>query len=964
MSLILVDGSAVVYRAHYAFAKRPLTSPGGELTSVAFGFFNSLLRIIQEYAPRKMAIVFDKKGKNFRHDLYPQYKANRKPMPEELAEQLPRLRQLLDAWGIAVLEQDGVEADDVIATLARRSQGVSDRVWLYSSDKDFMQLLDDRVAMLKPGKGSDGPTELTAVGVRKEYGLEPGDLVQVFALSGDQADNIPGAPGVGDKTARKLIREFGNLENLYERLEESKLTPRLKRVLAENRDQVFLSRDLFTIERDVKIDLDWNSLATVLPLGEEATSLLGELGLRRILELAGKVARQLPELGVGKSSGVIDSAVTGPAAFPRALSSPDESVLAPEAETPPQQDSWAVRRRSLGYRRLDSEEKISGWLAELDPAAPLAVDTETDGLRQDTAGLVGISLAGYRPGGDRLEAAYIPLRWRREDEAGKAGGTLFPVGPVEDRLDRIRPLLTPVFSAAGSLKVGQNLKFDQWILGRHGLDLTGPFFDTMLAAYVLDPGLMSHGLDELVLSNLGHRMMPYGELFVPNDRLKDILSVDPDKLALYAAEDADYTLRLYEVLAVRLAETQLLPLFQDLEMPLASVLLEMERNGIMIDREFLGSLSSRFESELAGLERRIHELAGEPFNIQSPKQLGEVLFGKLGLKHLKKTATGWSTDVSVLSALAEEHELPALVLEYRQVAKLQNTYVVTLPKLANPITGLIHTSYNQAVAATGRLSSSDPNLQNIPVRTELGRLIRRAFVPRAAQNVFLSADYSQVELRILAHLADDPGLLAAFAEGADVHRRTAALIAGVAEDQVTGEMRSRAKAINFGVIYGMGARALARQIGVKVQEASSFIETYFQTYPGVRRFIDRTKEMARRDGWVETLLGRRRLLPDIASGNPRIRSFQERAAVNTPIQGTAADLIKLAMLAVDRALAARGQGALMLLQVHDELVFEVPRAEADAVGELVRREMEGALDLKIPLVVDIHTGDNWAEAHG
>ncbi|MBU8869235.1 MAG: DNA polymerase I [Gemmatimonadales bacterium] len=954
MSLILVDGSALFYRAHYAFAKRPLTSPDGETTSVVFGFFNSLLRLIQQYEPTKMAVVFDVKGKNFRHEMYSKYKANRKPMPDELAEQLPRLRELLAAWGIAVLEKGGVEADDVIATIARRSEGVCDKVWLYSGDKDFMQLLDDRVSMLKPGKGGDAPIEFTADRVRKEYGLEPKDLIQVFALAGDQADNIPGAPGVGDKTARKLVSEFGNLEILYERLDKSKLTPRLKRVLGESREQVFLSRRLFTIVDDVDVELNWDSLTTVLPTGDEITSLLGELGLRRVIQLTSQVARQLPDRVAGVATGATTVAPSSDAE----PGAPEKTAL------PAPEESWAEKCLARGYRSLDSPEKIARWLEELDPGATLAVDTETDDLRKDTARLVGISLAGYRRSGERFEPAYIPIRWRRPDEAGDAMGTLFPVGPIEDQLAVIRPLLAPVFSSAGNLKVGQNLKFDQWILGRHGLPLAGPFFDTMLAAYVLDPGLMSHGLDELVLSNLGHRMMPYKELFASNDRLKDILAVDCDKLALYAAEDADFTLRLYEILAGRLKQEGFLSLFQDLEMPVSTVLLAMERNGIMIDQDFLASLSSRFESELEGLEHRIHELAGEPFNVQSPKQLGVILFDKLGLKPIKKTATGWSTDVSVLTVLAEEHELPALVLEYRQVAKLQNTYVVTLPKLANPVTGLIHTSYNQAVAATGRLSSSDPNLQNIPIRTELGRLIRQAFVPREEGNVFLSADYSQVELRLLAHLADDPGLLAAFQEGADVHRRTAALIAGVAEETVTSDMRSRAKAINFGVIYGMGARALARQIGVTVKEAASFIDTYFETYPGVRQFIERTKDQARRDGWVETLLGRRRLLPDIASGNPRIRSFQERVAVNTPIQGTAADMIKLAMLAVDRRLAAEGGEIRMLLQVHDELVFEVPRGVVGEVGEWVRREMEGAMELKIPLVVEIHAGDNWAQAHG
>ena len=948
MSLILIDGSALFYRAYYGFAKQPLTAPNGEITSVAFGFFNSILRLIATQDPAKIAVVFDVKGKNFRHDIYPDYKANRKPMPSELAEQLPRLRELLAAWGIAVLEKDGVEADDVIGTMARRSAGVSDQVWLYTGDKDFMQLLDARIGMLKPTRRGGDPAPFTDDDVRREYKLEPASLKEVFALAGDSVDNIPGAPGVGDKTARKLILEYGSLENLYEGLEQSRLTPRLKRVLSENREQVFLSRNLFVIRQDVDLELDWEAMSTVLPTGQEVRGLLQTLGLRRILaqidRMAGSAMGQVPvQQEPEVSAAPVAAADSQPAAA---------------AEI-----SWRERRHDRGYVVLDTDEKLEAWLERRDPPAPLAVDTETDGLRSDTCRLVGVCLAGRDRAGRRLEPAYVPVLWREDDEAGEIRDTLFPVGREVSRLASVQAVLGPVL-AGDCPKVGQNLKFDEWVLGRHGLELGGDRFDTMLASYVLDPGRRGHGLDDLVLEFLDHRMMPYGDLFAPGDRLKDILSVDMDRLGLYAAEDADFTLRLYEVFEPKLATAGMIDLFTNLEMPVAGVLLTMERNGIMVDRPFLGNLRARFVKEMDGLQERIIGLAGEDFNIQSPKQLAVILFDKLGLKPLKKTATGWSTDVTVLAALAEDHELPALILEYRQVAKLQNTYVETLPQLANPDTGLIHTTYNQAVAATGRLSSSEPNLQNIPVRTELGRQIRRAFVPRAAGNVFLSADYSQVELRLLAHLADDPGLLAVFREGGDVHRRTAALIAGIDEDQVTAEMRSRAKAINFGVIYGMGSRALARQIKVKVKEATAFKETYFETYPGVRTFIDRTKENAHRDGWVETLLGRRRLLPDIHSTNNRVRSFQERVAVNTPIQGTAADLIKLAMIRIQQDLDASDTGALLLLQVHDELVFEVPTGELETLKLLVREGMVGALELKVPLVVDLHTGDNWAEAHG
>ncbi len=951
MSLILVDGSALVYRSHYAFARRPLTAPSGEYTSIAFGFLNALVRLIEEYDPQYFAVVFDLPGKNFRHRLYPQYKANRKPMPEEIKEQLPRLRELLVAWGLPILEAEDVEADDVMGTMADRVGSEGRKVWLYSGDKDFLQLVDGNVGLLKPGRRGEEISPVTLEDVRRKYGLEPSGLIDVFALAGDAADNIPGAPGVGDKTALKLILQFGSLENLYDGLESSSLTPRLKRILGENREQVFLSRQLFIIRRDLELPFALEDLRTVLPAAAGFQDMLGELGLRQVRSAAARLA------GTGVPSGR-----EAENRAPDGSDDPSEGAAENGSGTG-DEDGWSARMKERGYVRLDDSTAIREWFAALDPEAALAVDTETDGLRRDTAALVGISLAGALPGGDPAPPAYIPVRWREQTTSEARADTLFPVGKVSDRLAEVRDVLAPLV-AGENLKVGQNLKFDLWILNRHGIELAGPRFDTMLASYVLDPGRRSHGLDDLVLEHLDHRMMPYKELFAAGDRTRDILAVDPDRLALYAAEDADYTLRLYQVLAPALQEAGMEELFYTLEMPVMDVLLAMERHGIMLDREFLADLREEFTHVLDDLTRRIHELAGGEFNIQSPKQLSAVLFERLKLKPVKKTASGWSTDVGVLEALAAEHPLPGLILEYRQVAKLQNTYVETLPQLANPETGLIHTSYNQAVAATGRLSSSDPNLQNIPIRTELGRRIRQAFIPRRPENIFLSADYSQVELRLMAHLSRDENLTRAFLDGADIHRRTAALIAGIEEQDVTAEMRSRAKAINFGVIYGMGARALARQIGVKVAEASDFIESYFATYPGVKTFIENTREQARERGWVETLLGRKRLLPDITSQNNRVRAFQERVAVNTPIQGTAADLIKLAMLRIHEALAGSGLEAMMLLQVHDELVLEVAQEDLEALQELVREGMEGALELSVPLVVDMHQGRNWAEAHG
>jgi DNA polymerase-1 len=937
LSLILVDGSALVYRAHFAFAGRPLASPAGEPTSVAFGFCMGVLRVIEERRPERLAVVFDRPGPVFRHAMYPAYKANRKPMPPELAAQLPRLREVLTAWGVAVLEQDGYEADDLMGTLARLSAGVSERVWFYTGDKDFQQLLDERTGMLKPGARGAEIVEIGPREVQREFGVSPRTLVDVFALCGDSSDNIPGAPGIGIKTAAKLVAEAGSLDELYRDLGRPGVTARLRRILLENREQVELSRRLFTIEEHVPMTPDWAAMRTVLPVNDASRALFAELGLRQVQALSDRLVAR----GYG---GTVprDAPAAPPAAAARSRDAPPPAT----SGTPDGPD----------YRALASSQDLSAWLAALPPGAPLAVDTETDGLRTDRARLVGISLA-CRPGA----AVYIPVLERR----GEAQGSLFAAAAEIDHLAWIRPLLAPVLADPTREKVGQNLKFDEWILDRHGLPLDGPRFDTMVAAYVLDPSRLSFGLDELSKDRLGITPIPYAGLFADHDRVRDILGVPLDRLCTYAAEDADLTLRLRGVFAAELAATpELQRLFRDLEMPLSEVLYRMERRGIRVDTGFLATVGDRFRAELADLEVRIHELAGGPFNVQSPKQLADVLFERLKLKPSKKTSSGWSTDVSVLEDLAAEHPLPALVLEHRQLAKLMGTYVESLVQLVNRDSGLVHTSFNQAVAATGRLSSSDPNLQNIPVRSENGRLIRRAFVPRDPGAVFLSADYSQIELRLLAHLSGDAELVATFHAAGDVHRRTAALINGLPEAEVTSQMRSRAKAINFGVIYGMGARALARRITVSVREAAAFIDAYFRTYPGVRDYVAATREAARRDGFVTTMSGRRRPLPDLASDDPRRRSLAERMAVNTPIQGAAADLIKQAMLRVDGELRRGGSRALLLLQVHDELLLEVPRDELADVSALVRDAMEQVAALAVPLVVDVHDGADWAAAHG
>jgi len=909
MSTILVDGSALLYRSFYAFANRQLQSQSGELTSVSFGVFTSLLKIIREYKPDHLAIVFDVKGKNFRHEIFEAYKANRKPMPDELREQIPQLKDLLSLWGVPVFEKNGFEADDVLATMARQIYEKDD-VFLYSGDKDFMQLLKSGVSMIKPGKNNQ-LTEYTVDSVEEDYGLVPAQLIDVFALSGDSSDNIPGAPGVGPKTATKLIKQFNSLDELFVHLDSSDLTPRLKRILAENKEQILMSRQLFIIDDEVPIDFELNQLKTFLPTNDAITARLNELGLRNVLAQTANVAAQLGQEGPVSEEDV-------------------EDILQVTSE----------------YIIISNANELTEFVIALKQADEVAITVVSDGVGFDSAHLAGIAIKG-----NIGETAYIPvLEYSQESQA-----SLFEIKPV-DNLSWVKPILAPIFGSDSLKIIIHNAKDSSWVLSRNGLPITDKIFDTMLSAYVLQSVDSDYSVEHLSAVCLGS----------PIEKLppRGVKSLDMESVAKHSC-------------AVTVAIGELSKLFKEqytnassqqelldiLEIPVSAMLYSMEQNGIKLDLEYLSELRGKFKARIKTIETAIYDLAGEEFNINSSKQLSAILFDKIGLKPVKKIASGWSTDSSVLSALSGQHQLPKLMLEYRGLAKLLNTYIDGLPNQVNKNTGLVHTSFNQAVTATGRLSSSNPNLQNIPIRSEDGRLIRRAFVPRNSGNIFLSADYSQVELRLLAHLSKDQKLIETFNAGGDVHRRTAALIADVSEDKVTAEMRSRAKAINFGVIYGMGARALAKQIDVKVREASGFIDEYFVTYPGVKSFIDNTKDQAREARQVSTIMGRVRRLPDITSNNPRLRSFQERVAVNTPIQGSAADLIKLAMLAVDEKISHIDDEVRILLQVHDELLIELPAERVDEVSVLVKEAMEQVMELSVPLVVDIHTGVNWAEAH-
>ncbi len=889
--LVLIDGSALAYRSYFAFIRNPLVNSRGENTSAVFGFANTLLRLLRDSAPDYLAVVFDTAAPTFRHEVFPEYKSTRAKMPDELAESLPRIDELVSAMRLPVLRQDGVEADDIIGTLARRAEAEDVSVLIYSGDKDFCQLVSDRVHVLRPG--SRGEEELLdADGVSNRMGVPPDRVIDLLALMGDSSDNVPGIPGVGEKTALKLLGQYESVDGVLDHGEEIK--GKLGERVRENHDTARLSRDLVTIRTDLDVDVTIDALCPGEPDGEALVALFNEM------EFKGLAASFM------------------------------------EAE-----DS------SVEYTLITTSEELRALVERLRAAGRFAFDTETTSLSVLDARLVGLSFCD-----EEGVAAYVPVGHESTLECEAVNL------PLDDVIEVIRPILEdPEIE-----KIGQHTKYDASVLLNHGIAVRGIAFDTMLAAYLLDPGKGRYGLDVLSIQELGHKTVSYADLVGTGKNKQEIWQVDLRRVSDYAAEDADVTFRLATRFAPRLEELTLQSLFEDVEMPLSDVLMEMERHGVLIDRAVFDEMAGTLGTQLEAIEAEIHEMAGHTFNIGSPKQLRVVLFEELGLPTVRRTKTGPSTDSDVLERLTPKHPIAEKILDYRQVSKLLSTYVLALPKLAREDTGRVHTSFNQTVAATGRLSSSDPNLQNIPIRTEMGRKIREGFVaPRGWR--LLSADYSQVELRVLASIAGDERLREAFRSGLDVHRHTAALVFDVDPDDVTPEMRAQAKTVNFGVIYGQGARGLAAQLGISVADAEEFIEAYFDTYSLVRIFKEETLERARREGYVTTLLGRRRFLPEINSENGQRRSYAERTAVNTVIQGTAADLIKVAMVRIAGRLEREKLKSRMILQVHDELVFEAPTKERDVLEALVKEEMEGALELEVPLVVDAGWGNNWLEAH-
>lgn len=892
--LILIDGSSYLYRAFHAMPQ--FTNSRGEPTGAAYGIVNMLRKLLAEYDPAHIAVVFDAKGKTFRDAIYADYKANRPPMPEELSAQIEPIHTIVRAMGLPLLMIEGVEADDVIATLAVRAAKDGMDTLICTGDKDMAQVVDDRINLID----TMSDTYYDRQAVVEKFGVPPERINDYLALIGDTVDNIPGVPKVGPKTAAKWLQQYGSLDRIIVHADE--IGGKVGENLRVSLKQLSLARELTTIKRDVPMDKAPKELKREQPDETRLRELYTRMEFSTLLAELGGANRTHAEAG---------------------------------------------STTKAHYETILDTAALDAWLARLRAAGLFALDTETTSLDAMRADLVGVSFSDGAG-----TAAYVPV------------GHNYPGAPTQLDRDYVLGRLKPLLEDPQRVKVGQNIKYDMMVLARYHIELAGIGFDTMLESYVLNSTGTRHDMDSLALKYLGYKTRKYEDVAGKGKRQINFSEVPIEQAAPYAAEDADITLCLHDVLWPRLREApKLEKLFQEIEMPLVPVLAGMQRTGVRIDADMLRHQSDELARRLLELERDAHEAAGQPFNLESPKQIQEILFDKLGLPVLKKTPKGApSTAEDVLQELALDYPLPNIILEYRGLSKLKSTYTDKLPEMINPETGRVHTSYHQAVAATGRLSSSDPNLQNIPVRTTEGRRIRQAFIPADGCKM-VSADYSQIELRIMAHLSGDAGLQQAFAQGLDVHRATAAEVFNVSPEQVTSDMRRNAKAINFGLIYGMSAFGLARQLKIDRSTAQQYVDLYFARYPGVKDFMDRTRTQAREQGYVETVFGRRLYAQDINASNQARRQYAERAAINAPMQGTAADLIKLAMLAVQRWIRSSGVDVRMIMQVHDELVFEVAQAEVAQASDRIRRCMSEVSTLSLPLVVDIGVGDNWDEAH-
>ncbi|MBG0810313.1 DNA polymerase I [Methylosinus sp. H3A] len=982
--VFLVDGSSFVFRAYFQSIRqdakynyRTDRLPTGAVRLFCAKLFQFIREGAADVTPTHLAIIFDKSENSFRKEIYPDYKAHRQDPPADLVPQFPLMRAAVRAFGLLPIEQDVYEADDLIATYAKQARARGADVLIVSADKDLMQLIDDKVSMYDPASGAREERRIGVAEVVDYFGVPPTRVVDVQALAGDSTDNVPGAKGIGVKTAAQLINEYGDLDTLLARAGEIK-QPKRREVLTDAASVALIrmSEKLVKLVDDAPLEIPLDDLGLHQPDGKTLVSFFQAMEFtqltRRAAETYGVEAGEIepdpafvgPAGWRGRNGEVVEASAE-PAPTPTAPPAPaapagDKGGFTPQALAEARREQGVATKidRSL-YETVTTLERLDAWIAEAFAAGVVAMDTETTSLDPMSCDLVGASLA-TAPG----RACYIPLQHVSPNGADLLGGEPAPAQiPLADAIARLKPLL----EARGVLKIAHNMKYDLLVLARYGIDVA-PIEDTMLISYVLDAGRNNHGLDELSKKHLGHECIPFSAVAGSGRTFIGFARVPLDKATEYAAEDSDVALRLWRVLKPRLAAEHMASAYATLERPMVGVLAAMERRGVAIDRNILSRLSGEFAQDMARLEAEIYELAGETFNLGSPKQLGDILFGRMGLPGAKKTATGaWSTSASVLDELAESgNTFAARILDWRQLSKLKSTYTDALPSFVNKETHRVHTSYALAATTTGRLSSSDPNLQNIPVRNEAGRKIRKAFVAEPG-NALISADYSQIELRLLAHIADIPQLRQAFAEGIDIHAMTASEMFGVPVQGMPSDVRRRAKAINFGIIYGISAFGLANQLSIPREEAAAYIKRYFERFPGIRGYMDATKKTVRETGVVTTIFGRKCHFPRIASSNASERAFFERAAINAPIQGAAADIIRRAMARMDEALAHAKLNARMLLQVHDELVFEAPQEETEATIALVKRVMEEAphpaVTLSVPLQVEARAAQNWDEAH-
>ena len=894
--LFLIDGMAQIYRAHFAMIKNPLTTKDGRHTSAIFGFMNSLFKLLRDENPDYIAVVLDCKEPTFRHKLYTEYKATREKMPDELVEQLESLYEVISHTNIPILKKPGYEADDIIGTLVKKAEQAGLVTYMVTGDKDMMQLVSETTFMYSPGNRFKPTTIYDKIKVKEKWGVGPDGIIDMLALVGDTSDNVPGVDGVGPKTAKKLLDQYKDIETILEHANEAK-NKRVREGLQNGRDLVHLSRELVTIHCDVPVEFHIEELIRKDMDGEALTYDFQDLEIYSLIT-------QVEALS---DNGVV------------ALEQPDKN-----------------------YQTILTQTDLELLITTISNAELISFDLETTSITPLQADIVGLSFSVKANDG-----YYIPVEYpEKESKPGLI-------------LDAVLEKLKPIFENENNRFCGQNIKYDALVLSRYGIHLGNIVFDTMIAEYMLHPEKNSYKMDYLSIDYLNYRMVPIDNLIGTGLHQKSMAEVPLEDIAFYASEDADIAFQLAEILKDKLEKESLFDPYNDIEIPLIPVLTTIEKNGVYLNLDFLADLSRQFGEGLEKLTEKIHQMAGREFNINSPKQLGEILFDELELKPIRKR----STAVEVLAVLKNYHPLPEEVLKYRHLAKLKNTYVDAIPNYVNKETGRVHTSLNQTIAATGRLSSTSPNFQNIPIRTETGREVRKAFVPQNSDWVILSADYSQVELRIMAHYSQEPELIKAFEENSDIHSRTAALVNGIAEAEVTPDQRRSAKVVNFGIMYGAGPYRMSQELGISIVDAKILIDNYFATYPGIRKYMDETISLARDRGYVETLYKRRRKTSNLDASNRNIVQAEERVAINMPIQGTAADIIKIAMINIHNKMESENYQSKMILQIHDELLFECPKAEVDKLAAMVVEKMEGAVSLSVPLKVDWNYGNSWYEAH-